>query len=116
MPAAERGVSGEAYFVTDGEPVVFREFVTELLATQGVEAPTRSMPAPLAHLMAAGGEAVWRTLRLRGTPPLTRLAYWLLALETTIDISKARDELGYEPRVTTEEGMAGLRAEAAARY
>jgi nucleoside-diphosphate-sugar epimerase len=59
---------------------------------------------------------VWRTLRLRGTPPLTRLAYWLLALETTIDISKARDELGYEPPVTTEEGMAGLRAEAAARY
>jgi nucleoside-diphosphate-sugar epimerase len=116
MLAAERGASGEAYFVTDGEPVVFREFVTELLATQGVEAPTRSMPAPLAHLMAAGGEAVWRTLRLRGTPPLTRLAYWLLALETTIDISKARDELGYEPRVTTEEGMAGLRAEAAARY
>jgi nucleoside-diphosphate-sugar epimerase len=113
---ATKAPPGGVYFVTDGEPVVFREFVTELLATQGVEAPTRSMPAPLAHLMAAGGEAVWRTLRLRGTPPLTRLAYWLLALETTIDISKARDELGYEPRVTTEEGMAGLRAEAAARY
>src|ERR671924_580433 len=39
MLAAERGRAGEAYFVTDGEPVVFRDFITELLATQGVEAP-----------------------------------------------------------------------------
>ena len=33
---ASRGRPGEVYFVTDGEPVFFREFVTELLATQGV--------------------------------------------------------------------------------
>ena len=42
--AAERGRAGEAYFVTDGEPVVFREFISELLRTQGVEPPTRSVP------------------------------------------------------------------------
>ena len=46
--AADKGRAGEAYFVTDGEPVVFREFVSELLETQGVEPPTRSVPAPLA--------------------------------------------------------------------
>ena len=45
-PAARRRArrGGEAYFVTDGEPVVFREFVSELLRTQGVEPPTRSVP------------------------------------------------------------------------
>ena len=36
---AERGRPGNVYFVTDGEPVVFREFVGELLATQGVRRP-----------------------------------------------------------------------------
>ena len=41
---AREGRGGEAYFVTDGEPVVFREFVGELLETQGVEAPKRSIP------------------------------------------------------------------------
>ena len=35
---AERGAPGGVYFVTDGEPVVFRDFVTRLLATQGVDA------------------------------------------------------------------------------
>src|SRR4029077_3813140 len=43
--AAEKGRPGEAYFLTDGEPVVFREFVTAMLETQGVEPPDRSLPA-----------------------------------------------------------------------
>ena len=45
MLGAERGRPGGVYFVTDGEPVVFREFVTELLGTQGVTPPDRNTPA-----------------------------------------------------------------------
>ncbi len=36
---AEKGLAGEAYFITDGEPIVFREFITRLLATRGVTPP-----------------------------------------------------------------------------
>ena len=111
--AAEKGLPGEAYFVTDGEPIEFRAFVTELLATQGTEAPTRSVPAWAGAGLAAAGEAAWRLLPLRGEPPLTRLAFWLWAKECTIDISKARAELGYEPVIDRERGMAELRAAAA---
>ena len=109
---AERGRPGEAYFVTDGEPVEFRAFVTELLATQGVEPPERNMPRALAAALAAGSERAWRLLPLPGAPPVTRMAFWVSALETTIDISKARRELGYEPVVSRAEGMEQLRAEA----
>ena len=109
---AERGRPGEAYFVTDGEPVVFREFVSALFESQGVEPPMRSLPAPLARAAAAGSELAWRALPLRGEPPLTRLGYWLSAQECTIDISKARRELGYEPVVSREDGLAELRAAA----
>ena len=107
---AERGRPGEAYFVTDGDPVVFREFVTRLLGTQGVSAPGRSMPVGLARGAAAASEAAWRLLRLRGEPPITRIAVWLSSLECTIDISKARSELGYEPVVEVEAGLAALAA------
>jgi nucleoside-diphosphate-sugar epimerase len=110
--AAGRGRSGEAYFVTDGEPLVFRDFISELVATQGVEPPSRKMPAGVARALAATSELVWRGLRLKGTPPLTRLAVWLLSLETTIDISRARADLGYEPVRTIESGMAELRGDA----
>lgn len=106
--AATRGAPGSVYFVTDGSPVVFREFVTRLLATQGIEPPGRSVPAPVAAALAAGAEAAWRLLPLPGAPPMTRLVYWLSALETTIDITRAREELGYEPVRSIDDGMAEL--------
>ncbi len=108
----ERGARGEAYFVTDGEPVVFREFVSELLRTQGVEPPTRSVPVALARALAASSETAWRLLPLGGEPPLTRLALWLSSQECTIEIAKARAELGYEPVRSRSDGLAELSASA----
>jgi nucleoside-diphosphate-sugar epimerase len=110
---AERGRSGNAYFVTDGEPVVFREFLGDLLATRGVTPPSRSLPAPLAGALARAGEAAWRLLPLPGRPPLTRFAFWVSSQECTIRIEKARRELGYSPTTTIAEGLAQLRAAAA---
>lgn len=108
MLAAERGAPGGVYFVTDGEPVVFRDFITRLLATQGVEAPTRSVPTRVARAVAATSEAAWRLLPLPGRPPLTRLTVWVSGLETTIDITRAREELGYAPVVTIDDGLAEM--------
>jgi nucleoside-diphosphate-sugar epimerase len=108
--AADRGTRGAAYFVTDGEPVVFREFVTALLATRGVTAPGGSVPRPVAAALAATSETAWRALPLRGAPPLTRFAVWVSALECTLDDSRARAELGYAPVVARDEGMAALSA------
>jgi nucleoside-diphosphate-sugar epimerase len=106
---AERGAPGGVYFVTDGAPVVFRDFITRLLATQGVTPPGRSLPAPVASAVATVGETAWRLLPLPGRPPLTRLAVWVSALETTIDITRARTELGYAPVRTIEDGLEELR-------
>jgi nucleoside-diphosphate-sugar epimerase len=108
--AATSGQPGNVYFVTDGEPVVFREFVSELLATQGVEPPTRSIPAWAASTLASAGESAWRLLPLPGRPPLTRFTYWVSAQECTIRIDKACEQLGYAPVKTISDGLAELRA------
>ena len=110
---ARKGRGGEAYFVTDGEPVVFREFVSALLETQDVKAPTRSIPTWVAGPLATACEGLWRTARLPGQPPLTRFAYWISSQECTIDIAKARRELDYRPVKQRAEGLAELRAAAA---
>ena len=110
--AAQRGRPGEAYFITDGDPVVFREFVSQLLATQGIDAPTRSVPAGVAAALAAGGEAAWRALPLPGSPPLTRFTVWVSSQECTIRIEKAQGELGYTPVKGRAEGLAELSAAA----
>jgi nucleoside-diphosphate-sugar epimerase len=109
---AERGAPGGVYFVTDGEPVVFHDFIVELLATQHVEPSDASVPDAVARTAAPSLETIWRTFRLKGQPPLTRLAYWLSAQECTIDISRAQRELDYEPVKSIPEGMAELRAAA----
>ena len=72
------GRRGNAYFVTDGEPVVFREFVGELLATQGVTPPTRNIPAAVARPLARGGES--RLAAPSATRPPAADAAGLLAL------------------------------------
>jgi nucleoside-diphosphate-sugar epimerase len=108
--AAAKGKPGEAYFVTDGEPVVFREFVTAMLETQGVEAPSRSVPAWTAAPMARVAETAWKLLPLPGDPPMTTFRSWLLTQECTIRIDKARNELGYAPVVSHEQGLAELSA------
>jgi nucleoside-diphosphate-sugar epimerase len=106
----ERLVAEEAYFVTDGEPAVFREFVTAMLETQVVEPPNRSLPAWTAGPLARIAETAWKVLPLEGNPPMTAFRSWLLTQECTIDISKARSELGYTPIVTHEQGLAELAA------
>jgi nucleoside-diphosphate-sugar epimerase len=111
--AAERGKPGGVYFVTDGEPVVFREFVSELIRSQGVDPPTRTLPLGVARGVAAASEGAWKLLRRRSRPPLTRFTVWVSALECTIDDSRARSELGYREVKTREQGLAELREDAA---
>ena len=108
--AAANGRPGNAYFVTDDDTVVFRDFLSEMLATQGIAPPTRSVPVPLAAVLSRIGEAAWGALPLPGQPPVSRFAYWVSSQECTIRIDKAKRELAYRPVVTREQGLAELRS------
>jgi nucleoside-diphosphate-sugar epimerase len=108
--AAEKGRPGEAYFVLDDGDVEFREFVSAMLRTAGVEPPERSVPAPIAAILARGGEFSWRVLPLKGEPPLTRFSLWAASQECTLVDLKARTELGYEPVIGRDEGLAAMAA------
>jgi nucleoside-diphosphate-sugar epimerase len=107
---ATKAPAGGVYFVTDGEPVVFREFLTAMLGTQGVEIPDKSVPPRVAEIAARAAEAIWRGLKRPGNPPLTRFAVWVSSQECTIDISRAERELGYRPVKSREEGLVELRS------
>ena len=101
--AAERGRPGEIYFLTDGAPVDFRDFMTKLLATQGVDAGSRSLPRWLVRATVALTSWMKR-------PPITRTAFALIAHEVTVDDSKARRELGYTGGKSIEAGLAEMRS------
>ncbi|MCP4868678.1 MAG: NAD-dependent epimerase/dehydratase family protein [Proteobacteria bacterium] len=105
--AATKGRAGEAYFLTDGEPIVFRTFVSQMLLARGVNPPRGSLPRGLAKVLAAGLEWIFSTF-LPGAPPLTRMVVALFGEEVTVDDGKARRELGYEGTVTPADGLAAM--------
>jgi len=114
MLGATKAPPGGVYFVTDGEPVVFKEFVGAMIETQGVKAPDKSIGVGLAKTAASATEGAWRLLRRPGRPPLTRFAVWASGMECTIDISRARRDLGYAPVKGREDGLAELSQDAKA--
>ena len=106
--AAEKGRGGEVYFISDGAPADFREFITAYLSTQGVDPGDKSVPLWLARIIANGGEWAWRTFGLKGEPPLPRTVLYVMGQKLTVNDSKARRELGYEGRMSREQGLAEM--------
>jgi nucleoside-diphosphate-sugar epimerase len=107
--ASESGAGGQAYFLTDTEKTTFREFVTDLLATQGMAPGRLSVPRAVAWTSAAFLEALWRLLRLKGRPPITRALLSLIGMPIELSDAKARTELGYAGRVSRSSGLEELR-------
>ena len=101
-----RGRDGGVYYITDGNPMPVRDFFTALLDTQGVDiSGSRSIPLTIAAPLAAIIDSTARLLRRRTLPPLTN---WLIATmgrDRIYDISAARADLGYQPRVSLDAGM-----------
>lgn len=108
--AADRATPGAAYFLTDGAPLLLRDFIARLLETQGLALPDAEIPVWRAKATVAVGEPLHRLLRREGLPPIARFTLWFMANECTLDISRARRELGYAPVIDLEQGLAGLRA------
>jgi nucleoside-diphosphate-sugar epimerase len=102
-------VGGEAFFVTDGERLVFKTFIKEMLATQGITAPDRSVPLGVARVTASLLAGVWRTFGLRGQPPLYPGAVNSLGLPFVLNDQKIRQQLGYRPLVSVAEGLRLMR-------
>ncbi|AQZ54142.1 NAD-dependent epimerase/dehydratase family protein [Martelella mediterranea] len=108
--AFARGGRGEIYHVTDGPARPFRETVSGLLATQGLEGGTRSVPRGALCMIARLGDGLYRLSGGRFSGPLSYQDYATSAVEITLDIRKAERDLGYRPVVTFEEGLRELRA------
>ncbi|KAE8735281.1 3beta-hydroxysteroid-dehydrogenase/decarboxylase isoform 2 [Hibiscus syriacus] len=99
--------AGQAYFITNMEPIKFWEFVSRILEGLGYQRPKIKIPAivimPVAHLV----EWTYRLLGPYGmkVPQLTPSRVRLLSCSRSFDCSKAKDRIGYTPIVSLEDGL-----------
>jgi dihydroflavonol-4-reductase len=97
--AAEKGRVGERYLIS--ERMISNADVVRIAAeAAGVPAPTKAIPLPVSWSMAALGSL---KARLKGTDEQLSLgSLRLMRAEAPVDCSKARRELGWEPRPVEE--------------
>lgn len=107
--AATAAPAGRAYNIADGSDVTWARYASDLARLGGAPEP-RGIAYPLAKLAATGYETLWRLLRRSGRPPITHEALNLVASHHRVPIDKARKELGYEPEVGYEAGLASVAA------
>jgi nucleoside-diphosphate-sugar epimerase len=100
--------AGKAYFISNGEPRPLWEMVNGILTAAGLPPENRMIPATFAYVAGAICEQLWSTLHLSGEPPMTRFAAKELATAHWFDISAAKNDLGYRPRVTIDQGLRRL--------
>jgi 2-alkyl-3-oxoalkanoate reductase len=101
-------IAGKAYFLSQGEPVLLWEFVNRILAAAGLPPATKHIPAGVAYAAGALIELAHRVFRRPGEPRMTRFLARQLSTAHWFDISAARRDLGYEPRVSIDEGIRRL--------
>lgn len=99
-------IAGKAYFITQGEPVNQDAMINALLKAAGLPPETRRISLDFARFVGTYMERIWKLLRIKSEPPLTRFIVEQLSTAHWFSIAAARRDLGYSPRVTTNEGLA----------
>lgn len=97
--------SGKAYFVSQCQPVNLWQWINELFARVGIEPVTASVPFTLAYNMGAVLEGFHRLLLPHREPRMTRFLAEQLSKSHYFSCAAIERDLGYHPRVSTEEGM-----------
>lgn len=96
---------GQAYFLTQDEPVSLWPFVNRVLEAAGYKPITKKIPLGLAKSVGGICEGIWHLFRLSGEPPMTRFVAVEMAKDHWFSSAKAGKLLGYQPRISMEEGL-----------
>ena len=103
--AAEGEALGEAYNITGGEPVRLWDTIAEVLRRLDLKLSKGKVPFVLAYSLAGALEVAAKADPACPEPALTRYTVIMLARSQTLNISKARRLLGYEPVQSTADAM-----------
>ncbi|MGB0371529.1 MAG: NAD-dependent epimerase/dehydratase family protein [Opitutales bacterium] len=106
LSALQQGkAGGKPYFISQGEPVNLWDWINGLFECLDMPPLRKKISLTAAYKIGSICEFIWRKLKLSGEPPMTRFVATELGKDHYFDISAAQRDLGYIPKVSTEEGL-----------
>jgi len=101
-------IYGRVYFISQDEPINLWEMINAILHAGGKPPVTRSISQKTALMAGAFLEFIYKLFRLPGEPRMTKFLAAELGTSHWFDISAAKNDFGYRPAVSTEEGLKRL--------
>jgi nucleoside-diphosphate-sugar epimerase len=105
LAATNDRAAGQAYNVAPLQEIRLRDFAVAMARALQRPEPRIYIPYSLAYAVCALVESWYKLRRVKELPYLTRSALGHLNTELLLDASKAKNELGWEPKVSLEEGV-----------
>ena len=100
---------GKAYFVGQERPVNLWEFINQILMQAGIEGVEDKIGFKSAYWLGFALEKGFKALGINSPePPMTRFVALQLAKHHYFSQARAKEDLGYSPIVTIEEGLLSL--------
>lgn len=107
MAALRVGTAAECkvFNISGGEVIPIRDIVEGACVRAGISPRWRDLPLAPALMAARAAEAIALLRPSPREPRVTQYALGLFAFEQSLDISRARRELGWEPQVSFADGL-----------
>jgi len=106
LAALKPEASGRIYHITDGERTTIGQLVDHLAELSGSPKPEKVLPYIVPRTVCFAFSALRELGLVKGPGPITRVGLRFLGCSRHVDISRAREELGFAPRTGFREGVA----------
>jgi len=100
--------AGKAYFISNDEPMTMADIINRFLAVAQMPPVTRTVSPAVAYTIGIVMETTYKLLGIKTEPFMTRFIAKQLSVAHWYDLSAAKRDLGYSPKVSIEEGMQRL--------
>ena len=97
--------SRQTYNITNDEPIEFKEILTLFFNEMGTEGKYLKWNYRLILILVSILEKVYKLFGIEKEPPITKYTLYLMRYSQTLNIDKAKKELGYYPQISVLEGV-----------
>ena len=106
----QSAVAGQAYFISQGEPVNYWNWINDIIRMAGLAPVEKAISLRAAWQIGVLLESAHWLLHIRTEPRMTRFLAAQLGRSHYFDIQKARNDFGYTPKISNDDGMKMLAA------